>query len=200
MFINFIRIVVFYLLCIHGSQSQSTQLPITCLFARPGAGKTTVANAVIELLGGECVGLDLDECVTSDMKSNFAKGIYPNRSEREAFMESACDFLQRFIEKKVTETPTCKNLLVSFSFVNDDLRDVFRKRFPSSRWVLLNVGTETASERIAHRKGHFYNGIPIVSSSLCLRFYPLNVISYFTRNNKVVSRKIKRIQNGNSIL
>ena len=49
-------------------------------------------------------------------------------------------------------------MLVSFSFVNTDLRDVFRERFPRAAWLLVDTTPTEASRRIAAREGHFYAG------------------------------------------
>ena len=47
-------------------------------------------------------------------------------------------------------------LLVSFSFVNEDLRIYFRQFFPHGRWILLDTKENMAKERIDKREGHFY--------------------------------------------
>ena len=47
------------------------------IFGRPGAGKSTVAHAALELAqqrGIQCLGLDLDSCVPQWMRDNFANG------------------------------------------------------------------------------------------------------------------------------
>jgi hypothetical protein len=148
------------------------------VFGRPGAGKTTVADmAVNEYLTyrtkqrqhagavPDCLGLDLDVCVTDKMRYNFSIGIYPTLQERIEFAEKACDYVQRSIEEKLTTDNTKEeegiiNLvsIVSFSFVNTDLRDVFRKRFPKARWILIDTNEEEATNRINQRRGHFYTG------------------------------------------
>jgi gluconate kinase len=48
--------------------------------------------------------------------------------------------------------------IVSFSFVNTDLRTVFRQRFPHANWVLINTTETEAQRRIEQRQGHFYKG------------------------------------------
>jgi hypothetical protein len=157
------------------------------VFGRPGAGKTTVADmAVNEYLTygtkqrrrrqqqrqhagavPDCLGLDLDVCVTDKMRDNFSIGIYPTLQERIEFAEKACDYVQRSIEEKLTTVDTDNtkeegiiNLvsIVSFSFVNTDLRDVFRKRFPKAQWILIDTNEEEATNRIHQRRGHFYTG------------------------------------------
>jgi len=59
-----------------------TTVPIICVFGRPGAGKTTVANQALEKMAAlkkeepneiRAIGLDLDICVPEWMKENFAK-------------------------------------------------------------------------------------------------------------------------------
>ncbi len=49
--------------------------------------------------------------------------------------------------------------VVSFSFVNTDLRTVYRTRFPHAEWILMDVSEQEASKRINERKGHFYKGV-----------------------------------------
>lgn len=169
----------------------STLCPlIFVVFGRPGAGKSTVANAVLSRnkveLGSwrrtedsaalnspaplNLIGLDLDVCVPQWMRDNFAAGIYPTSAERAAFADSACDYVESQIAEKMQdaperlssqhhrEVPGSPAVVVSFSFVNDDLRASFRRRFPQSVWCLLDTTNEEASERIAKREGHFYKG------------------------------------------
>ena len=52
---------------------------------------------------------------------------------------------------------------MSFSFVNEDLRNFFRVRFPSARWFLVDTDVETAGRRIRARSGHFYKIVDGVS-------------------------------------
>jgi len=142
----------------------SSQIPIICLFARPGAGKTTTANKVLNELS-DCIGVDLDICISAELRENFEKGVYPSSVQRVKFMESACDYLESLLLVKQIENPNrYKSCLVSFSFVNDDLRKVFRNRFPSAKWVLLDTTKEIAASRIEKRNGHFYKGAPVVES------------------------------------
>lgn len=44
--------------------------------------------------------------------------------------------------------------------MNTDLRDVFRSRFLSAMWALVDTNKSEADERIRTREGHFYNGAP----------------------------------------
>ena len=53
---------------------------------------------------------------------------------------------------------------MSFSFVNEDLRNFFRVRFPFARWFLVDTDVETAGRRIRARRGHFYT---IVDGASC---------------------------------
>ena len=50
--------------------------------------------------------------------------------------------------------------MVSFSFVNVDLRNSFRARFPEATWALVDASDALAGERIASRDGHFYDPPP----------------------------------------
>ena len=136
------------------------------VFGRPGAGKSTVANAAIDLLSAEgknlhCVGLDLDVCVPHWMRDNFSRGKYPTLQERQEFATSACDYV---VTKLLENTAPNENqktvVIVSFSFVNTDLRDTFRSRFPNAIWALVNTTEMQASDRIKSREGHFYKGAP----------------------------------------
>ena len=109
------------------------------------------------------VGLDLDVCVPQWMRDNFAKGQYPTLAERQAFATTACDYVEASLAEvaKEGEDPTTTNLLgtiVSFSFVNTDLRDIFRRRFPAAQWYLMDTSEAEAAERIRQRQGHFYKG------------------------------------------
>ena len=150
--------------------------PIIVIFGRPGAGKSTVANAAIaqaKAAGiGNTLALDLDVCVPQWMRDNFAKGIYPTLQQRKEFALSACDY----VDSKLSSDSSSANnaveshdiessadisaAIISFSFVNTDLRDVFRERFPNARWALMDVTDEVAKARIDAREGHFYKGAP----------------------------------------
>ena len=124
------------------------------IFGRPGAGKSTIAEQLIAHPDANAYNLDLDVCVSQRMRDNFARGIYPTLIERQAFASDAADY--------VTTASAGKDAccVVSFSFVNDDLRDSFRKQFPEATWALVDASDALAGERIASRDGHFYNPPP----------------------------------------
>jgi gluconate kinase len=132
------------------------------VFGRPGAGKSTVADAAVELLVNDseisCLGLDLDVCVPQWMRDNFAKGIYPTLKEREAFAMDCCDYVDAEFERKLSKNTPILGGIISFSFVNNDLREVFRARFPHAKWVLINTTEGEATRRITLRQNHFYKG------------------------------------------
>jgi gluconate kinase len=102
------------------------------------------------------------------MKENFAKGIYPTLQERQAFATLACDYVDDCIRKATagaavassSSSSSSRQVVagISFSFVNTDLRDTFRQRFPKASWFLVEVTEDLAAERIQRREGHFYNG------------------------------------------
>ena len=134
----------------------TAMVPILVIFGRPGAGKTTVAEASASLLqqngiAAQCI--DLDVCVPQWMKDNFAQGIYPTLSERNVFANEACSYVSRQLEETQPDVS-----LVSFSFVNADLRNVFRNKFPGAVWALIDTPENEAQVRIEQRSGHFYKG------------------------------------------
>ena len=136
------------------------------VFGRAGAGKTTVANAAIDLLTDEsiyCLGLDLDDCVPQWMRDNFGKGIYPTLKERQDFATSACDHVHTKLQEQ-SQKDRDTVAIVSFSFVNTDMREIFRQRFPSAVWALLDTTESEADDRIQTREGHFYKGAPSSTS------------------------------------
>ena len=47
-------------------------------------------------------------------------------------------------------------VIISFSFVNTDLRTAFRDTFPEAHWILVDTSDDLAKERISKREGHFY--------------------------------------------
>ena len=49
-------------------------------------------------------------------------------------------------------------VIISFSFVNTDMRVEFRNRFPHSEWILVDTSKDVAEERIVSREDHFYKG------------------------------------------
>jgi gluconate kinase len=137
---------------------EQRHVPMVIVFGRPGAGKTTVANKAIPLvLDHKVIGLDLDAYVPQWMKDNFAKGIYPTLEQRQEFALGACDQIEEELDEQ--QPAAC---VVSFSFVNTDLRDVFRSRFQNALWALVNTTHDEANKRIAERQGHFYQGAPDV--------------------------------------
>lgn len=149
--------------------------PKVVVFGRPGAGKTTIANAAVDLLldnnHGEnvendnvpSIGLDLDVCVPQWMKDNFAGGIYPTLKQRQDFAVTCCDYVETELTRQISTKTTARNktmvaTVISFSFVNTDLRDVFRSRFPDAVWALVDTSEEQANIRIQTRQDHFYKG------------------------------------------
>jgi gluconate kinase len=133
-----------------------------------------------------CCAIDLDVCVPQWMRDNFAQGVYPALAERLEFAESACDHVlqQQYQQQhqsqsqlhqakdgvttssmdevtRTTVVPEATTItIVSFSFVNTDLRNVFRQRFPYATWVLIDTTEMEAQRRIEQRQGHFYKGQP----------------------------------------
>jgi gluconate kinase len=160
--------IVWYLLVAPSKDS------IYVVFGRAGAGKTTVANLAVETLKSSCtsdnqknddddcaiLGLDLDVCVPDWMKENFSNGMYPTLEQRKVFAEECCDYVAKEQESAATaSSPSSSSTLsvVSFSFVNTDLRDIFRARFPDAEWFLVDTSPTEANRRIQLREGHFYN-------------------------------------------
>jgi gluconate kinase len=143
---------------------ESTIIPTLVVFGRPGSGKSTIATAAVEMLTKhqpqlQCLALDLDVCVPKWMRDNFANGIYPTLHERQAFALSCCEF----VDQNYEAIQDCVNdkywvSIISFSFVNKDLRDTFRTRFPAAQWVLVDTTEDEAAQRINQRKGHFFKG------------------------------------------
>jgi hypothetical protein len=95
------------------------------------------------------------------MRDNFGKGMYPTLEERKVFALDACDYvdgqLSEICDAK-EDPPDSICAIVSFSFVNTDLREIFRTRFPSAEWILIDTTEEECTRRINAREGHFYKG------------------------------------------
>lgn len=131
-------------------------IPVIIVFGRPGAGKSTIAEAADKLLKEknieEIITLDLDVCIPQWMKDNFTKGIYPTPIQRKTFAGAACDYVRDQINNR-----TPKGVIISFSFVNKDLRDAFRSSFTGALWMLVDTSAEEAEDRIKRRNpDHFY--------------------------------------------
>jgi len=146
----------FVVLNLAQTSGYDTSAPILVLFGRPGAGKTTLATSVVKNYS-KCCLVDLDECISDEIRENFSRGIYPTSEERVEFMNGACDYLELKIAKSKERF---KQYIVPFSFVNSDLREVFRKRFPDAEWVFLNTSENLSKCRILERRDHFYKGEP----------------------------------------
>jgi len=140
-----------------------------CIFGRPGAGKTSIANRALEKLEAveesqisncniHVVGIDLDVCVPKWMKDNFAKSIYPTLEERALFADAACEHVEKLLAGEEVEPRKQLLAVISFSFVNQDLREIYRKRFPQTQWIFVDTSEVEAGERIKQREGHFYKG------------------------------------------
>ena len=135
--------------------------PFSC-YRSPGAGKTTISEKAVRALSSvsniNVLYEDLDVCVPQWMRDNFGRGIYPNLEERSAFMKTACQHVESSVAKKKETICDGRRLvvIVSFSFVNTDLREGFRRHFPDATWILIDSDEVLASERIAAREGHFY--------------------------------------------
>ena len=127
---------------------------LTILFGKPGAGKTTIANHVLAQIPNDCMMLDLDNCIPKWMRDNFTNGIYPTLFQRQEFAKYACSY----VKDQILFDTSHRHVLINFSFVNQDLRDEFRKQFPTASWILLDVSNDLAQDRIEARAGHFYKG------------------------------------------
>lgn len=156
--------------------SDNTTTSLIVVFGRPGAGKTSISTAAIEKLNNKknsndnssaqnlIHGLDLDVCVPQWMRDNFSRGIYPTLEQRNVFAVDCCEYVKNEIGKlflkRQEDTKNNKQIIItviiSFSFVNTDLRDIFRSHFPYAIWVLVDTTEEEAAIRIKTRKDHFY--------------------------------------------
>lgn len=137
---------------------------IFVVFGIPGAGKTTIAKSVAQTSSvGDSLAilsLDLDDCIPQWMRDNFAVGMYPTLAQREDFAKTCCDYVDDSILRHAPFANTKRQqiLVVSFSFVNQDLRVHFRQHFPSAHWILIDTTEEEAQRRMAQRTDHFYKG------------------------------------------
>lgn len=95
------------------------------------------------------------------MQDNFSKGLYPTLAERAEFMKEGSTYVNNKIKTAQQQKISTKELIViiSFSFVNTDLRVAFRDKFPTAQWILVDTNKQLAEERILTRKGHFYKSV-----------------------------------------
>ena len=80
--------------------------------------------------------------------------------ERADFMQEACKYIDNTIRSTKFDRTKQKVIIISFSFVNTDLRDIFIRSFPSAKWILINTNDALAEIRLAAREKHFYKGAP----------------------------------------
>lgn len=141
--------------------SQKARAPaMVVIFGRPGAGKSTVAAEAVKQLPSSiyALALDLDACVPQWMMENFAAGVYPSLQQRQEFASAACDYAENQMSELNVHQMQTPVVLISFSFVNTDLRETFRSVYPASRWILMDTTEDEAERRISAREGHFYKG------------------------------------------
>lgn len=128
------------------------------VLGRPGAGKTTIADCAVSFLSEQeslhYIGLDLDVCVAQWMRENFDRGVYPMLRERQEFALGSCDYVDAKLQEQAllhVDTNITMAAIVSFSFVNTDLQDIYRYRFPHAvlstppRWKLLTASTNASA-------------------------------------------------------
>jgi thymidylate kinase len=112
----------------------------------------------------QLVPIDLDVCVPQWMRDNFAKGIYPTWQQRQEFAKDCCNHVHHVLRSELQEKAKQQLqqktiiIMVSFSFVNADLRQRFRECFPDAHWILIDTSPHEAQRRIEQRRGHFYKG------------------------------------------
>merc|ERR1711933_117052 len=112
------------------------------LFGKGGAGKNTISNAALSLIqrdeifsSSKVINIDLDICIPSWMKINF--------------IETACSHVQLQIYKMKSQSQSSIIfVIITFSFINDDIRYIFRQKFPYAIWVLVDVSEELSQERM----------------------------------------------------
>ena len=174
---------------------------IFILFGRPGSGKSTIAEAIVnqrmpyatsnqkmniqskqsnEMIPSintsfHLLHLDLDVCIPEWMKINFTNGIYPTLKQRLDFASICCQYIMTEITTNTDnnhhhdhdhdhdhdQNHLERIVLISFSFVNTDLRDYVQQFFNESKlftlhWILMDTSQNDANYRIATRKNHFY--------------------------------------------
>lgn len=91
-------------------------------------------------------------------QDNFAKGIYPSLKQRFDFVSDACVYVDNQIQSAFTIPNSQVVVIISFSFVNTDMRVAFREKYPCCHWILVDTKQHVADERITTREGHFYKG------------------------------------------
>jgi gluconate kinase len=118
------------------------------------------------------VPVDLDVCIPQWMRDDFANGIYPTWKQRQEFAQDCCNHVQHVVcllqetTEQLPQEKTIIVMMVSFSFVNTDLRERFRECFPHAHWILLDTPPHEAQQRIEERRGHFYKGSPLLTSNI----------------------------------
>jgi len=115
--------------------------------------------------------LDLDCCIPKWMKENFSKGIYPTLEQRLQFASDGAEYVKNEI-RDIFSSFRPNLALISFSFVNSDLRESFIESFQQEfsvpnenqnekissilHWILMDTSVKECNGRILKREGHFY--------------------------------------------
>jgi gluconokinase len=111
-----------------------------------GCGKTTVGRALAARLSFEFV--EGDDLHPSANVAKMTRGIALTDSDRQPWLLELRRLMDSIIARQGDAVVTCSALKQSYRELLAD---------PAVRFVYLKIEFEAARERLAHRRGHFFN-------------------------------------------
>jgi gluconokinase len=111
-----------------------------------GSGKTTVGLALARRL--DCEFIEGDEFHTRANREKMHAGIPLNDADRKPWLQALRSRIEALLARDGNAVLTCSALKRSY-------RDVLRLK--GVQFVYLKVGAAVARERLARRRGHFFN-------------------------------------------
>lgn len=112
-----------------------------------GSGKSTIGTMLAEKLA--CEFADGDDFHSKENKEKMSNGIPLDDNDRASWLLEMKSYINNY--------PNDKPLIMASSALKKKYRDVFREADRKVVFAYLDSTKETIKERLAERKGHFFN-------------------------------------------